>query len=66
VTAPIKGTTSLDEQIAVRLVEDPDGPFNGTLVSFLDGERWLICARELEDGTLLPLDGTRRRAMPSL
>jgi hypothetical protein len=66
VTAPIKGNTSLDEQIAVRLAEDPDGPFNGTLVSLLDGERWLICARELEDGTLLPLDGTRRRAMPSL
>jgi hypothetical protein len=66
VTAPIKGDTSLGERIAIRLVEDPDGPFNGTLVSFLDGERWLICARELEDGTLLPLDGTRRRAMPSL
>ena len=66
VTKPIKGDTSLDEQIAVRLVEDPNGPFNGTLVSFLAGERWLTCARELEDGTLLPLDGTRRCAVPSL
>jgi hypothetical protein len=58
----VKGDTLLDEQIAVRLVEDPDRPFNGTLVSFLPGERWLTCARELEDGTLLPLDGTRRSA----
>jgi hypothetical protein len=66
VTAPIKGTTSLDEQIAVRLVEDPDGPFNATLAAFLAGEQWLTCARELEDGTLLPLDGTRRPAVPSL
>ncbi|MGH2861241.1 MAG: hypothetical protein ACRDLT_06990 [Solirubrobacteraceae bacterium] len=66
VTAAVKGTPSLDEQIAVRLVEDPDGPFNGTLVSLLAGERWLVCARELADGTLLPLDGTRRRTEPSL
>ena len=65
VTAPIKGNTSLDEQIAVRLVEDPEGPFNGTLVAFLAGERWLTCARELEDGTLLPLDGTLRRPVRS-
>jgi len=66
VTTPIKGNTSLDEQIAVRLVEDTNAPFNGTLVSFLVGEQWLTCARELEDGTLLPLDGTRRCAVPSL
>jgi hypothetical protein len=67
VTKPIKGKTSLDEQIAVRLVEDPDGPFNGTLVSFLAGERWLTCLRELQDGTVLPLDeGTRRLAAPSI
>ncbi|MDQ6732066.1 MAG: hypothetical protein M3022_17705 [Actinomycetota bacterium] len=50
----------------VRLVEDPDGPFNGALVSLLACERWLLCARELADGTLLPLDGTRRLATPSL
>jgi len=55
VTTPIKGNTSLDEKIAVRLVEDTNTPFNATLVSFLAGERWLTCARELEDGTLLPL-----------
>lgn len=66
VTMPLKGNTSLDERIAVRLVEDPNGPFNGTLVSFLAGEQWQTCARELEDGTLLPLDGTRRCATPSL
>lgn len=66
VTTSIKGNTSLDDQIAVRLVEDPNAPFNGTLVSFLAGERWLTCARELKDGTLLPLDGTRRRAVPSI
>jgi hypothetical protein len=66
VTTPIKGNTSLDERIAVRLVEDTNAPFNGTLVSFLAGERWLTCGRELEDGTLLPLDGTRRYAVPRL
>ncbi|MGH2859081.1 MAG: hypothetical protein ACRDMJ_16525 [Solirubrobacteraceae bacterium] len=66
VTTPVKGITSLDQQIAVRLVEDPDAAFNGTLVSLLAGERWLVCARELADGTLLPLDGTRRLAAPSL
>jgi hypothetical protein len=62
VTVPIEGNASLDEHVAVRFVKDIKGPFNGTLVSVLAGERWLICARELEDGTLLPLDGTRRRA----
>jgi hypothetical protein len=66
VTMPIKGNTSIGEQITVRLVERLGGPFNGTLVSFLAGERWLTCARELEDGTLLPLDGTRRSAAPSV
>jgi hypothetical protein len=66
VTAPVKGTTSADQPVAVRLVEDPDGPFNGTLVSLLARERWLLRARELADGTLLPLDGTRRLATPSL
>jgi hypothetical protein len=64
VTTPIKGDALLDEQIAVRLVEDNDAPFNGTLVSFLAGERWLICARVLNDGTLLPLDGTRGCSTP--
>lgn len=64
-TTPVKGTTSSDQPIAVRLVEDPDGAFNGTLVSLLASERWLVCARELADGTLLPLDGTRRLAAPS-
>ncbi len=65
VTTPVKGATSVDQQMAVRLVEDPDGPFNGTLVSLLACERWLLCARELADGTLLPLNGTRRLATPS-
>jgi hypothetical protein len=35
-------------------------------VSLLAGERWRICAREFRDGTLLPLDGTRRCAVASL
>ncbi len=65
VTAAIRGNTRADQQIAVRLVEDPDGEFNGTLVSLLAGERWRICARELRDGTLLPLDATRRCAVAS-
>ena len=65
VTVSIKGNSSPDEQIEVRLVEEPDGPFNGTIISVLAGERWLTCARELQDGTPLPLGGTRRRAVSS-
>jgi hypothetical protein len=65
VTAVIKGDASVDQQIAVRLVEDPDAQFNGRLVQLLAGERWHIFGRELSDGTLLPLDGTRRCAAPS-
>jgi hypothetical protein len=66
VTVAIKGNTVADQQIAIRLVEDPDAQFNGTIVSLLAGERWRICAREFKDGTLLPLDGTRRYAVASL
>ena len=62
VTAPIKGDTSLGEQIGVGLVEDPDAMFNGTLVSLRPGDRWRLCARARENDTLLPLDGTRRLA----
>lgn len=60
VTATFKGDFALDQQVALRTVEDPDGPFNGKLMSVLTGERWLICADQLKDRTLLPLDGTRR------
>ena len=66
VTAAVKGNSPVDQQIAVRLVEDPHAQFNGTLVSLLAGERWRICAREFSDGTLVPLDGTRRCAVASL
>jgi hypothetical protein len=66
VTAAIKGSMLADRQIAVRLVEDPEAQFTGTVVSMLAGERWRICAREFRDGTLLPLDGTQRCAVPSL
>ncbi|HEY6399554.1 MAG TPA: hypothetical protein VIX82_19075, partial [Solirubrobacteraceae bacterium] len=65
VTASVKGDIPLQQQIALRSVEDPEGPFNGKLMAVLTGEGWLICARQLEDGTLLPLDGTRRRAVAS-
>ena len=62
VTAPVRGV-ELDQEITVRLVEDPDAQFNGTLVGLLGGERWRLCASKLEDGTMLPLDGTRRWAV---
>ena len=65
VRAAIKGNTAFGRPVAVRLVEDPDAQFNGSLVSLLTGERWHICASKLGDGTLLPLDGTRRRAVAS-
>lgn len=64
-TAPVKGDISVHQQLTVRVVNDPDGPFNGKLVSVLAGERWLIQARRLGDSTLLPLDGTRRDAVSS-
>ena len=63
VTTPVKGDTPPGEQVGVRLVEHADATFNGTLVSLLAGERWRICARVLDDGTLVPLDGTRRLAV---
>jgi hypothetical protein len=66
VTAAITGNTPVGQPVAVRLVEDPDAQFNGTVVSLLTGERWRICAREFPDGTLLPLDGTRRCEVASL
>jgi len=66
VTAAIKGNTAPDQEVAVRLVEDPDAQFNGTLVSLLADERWRICASWLTDGTLLPRDGTRRCAVANL
>lgn len=60
VMAACKGDVKIHQQVALRAVEDPDGPFNGKLMSVLAGERWRICADYLEDGALLPLDGTRR------
>jgi len=65
VTAVFKGDTASRRPIAIRLVQDPGAEFNGSLASLLTGERWRICARKLADGTLLPLDGTRRRAAAS-
>ena len=63
VIAPVRGV-ELDQEIAVRLVEDPDAQFNGTLAGLLADEQWRLCASRLEDGTMLPLDGTRRWAVP--
>jgi hypothetical protein len=47
-------------QVGLRLVTDRDATFDGTLLSVLSGERWLVCGTLLDDGTLLPSDGTRR------
>lgn len=63
VTAPFRGDVARGQEVALRAVEEPDGPFNGKLMSVLTGERWLICVGHLGDGTLLPLDGTRRLAV---
>lgn len=65
VTAAIKGNATPGQPVAIRLVEDPDAQFNGTLVGLLAGELWHVCASRLADGTLLPLDGTHRRAAAS-
>lgn len=63
VAVPIKGHATAGAEAKVWLVENPSGPFNGTRVALLTGERWLICAAVLDDGTLLPIDGTRRLAV---
>jgi hypothetical protein len=63
VIAAAKGGVPVHRQIKLRVVKDPDGPYNGSLVSMRVGERWLICAHQLEDNSLLPLDGTRRYAV---
>lgn len=55
-----RGDVAIDSRVGLRLVADPDAPFNGTLLSVLAGERWLVCGTLLDDGTLLPSDGTRR------
>jgi hypothetical protein len=55
-----RGGAPMGAQVGLRLVADRDAPFNGTLLSALSGERWLVCGALLDDGTLLPSDGTRR------
>lgn len=60
VIAPHRGDHRVGAQRALRVVPPGDGPFNGTIVSVLAGERWRICGELLADGSLLPADGTRR------
>ena len=60
VTAVSKGTLDAAGTAALCSVEDTNGPFQGSLINVRVGERWLVCARLLDDGRLLPLDGTRR------
>lgn len=63
VLAVEKGAVSVGDQLGLRLVADPAAAtFNGTLVSVRAGERWLTYAHRLEDGTVVPDDGTRRIA----
>jgi hypothetical protein len=56
-----RGNMSPGSQVGLRLVADADATFNGKLLNVLGGERWLVCGALREDGTLLPLDGTRRQ-----
>jgi hypothetical protein len=66
VRAVHRGNITPGSQLRLGRVEDPDAAiFNGTLVSLVAGESWLVCARDSVDGTLIPVDGTRR-LMPSL
>jgi hypothetical protein len=57
-----RGSVSPGSQVGLRLVADADAAFNGKLLNVLGGERWLVCGALREDGTLLPLDGTRRQS----
>jgi hypothetical protein len=65
VLATHHGSAGVGAELPLWLVADPDGQFNGKLVSLLAGETWLTCARLLDDGSLLPADGTRRLSAPS-
>lgn len=63
VLAAEKGAISVGDRLGLRLVADPAAAtFNGALVSVRAGERWLTYAHRLEDGTIVPDDGTRRTA----
>lgn len=62
----VNGDLARGQEVALRAVEDPEGPFRGEPMSVLTRERWLISVGHLEDGTLLPLDGTRRLAVRAL
>ncbi|MGI8712739.1 MAG: hypothetical protein ACR2NR_06050 [Solirubrobacteraceae bacterium] len=56
-------SVSVSDRLGLRLVPDPDAKtFNGTLISVRGGERWLVCAHRLPDGTIVPDDGTHRIA----
>ncbi|MFZ0386425.1 MAG: hypothetical protein WAL22_12215 [Solirubrobacteraceae bacterium] len=56
-------SVSVGDRLGLRLIPDPEATsFNGTLVSVRGGERWLTCAHRLQDGTIVPEDGTRRIA----
>ncbi len=66
VLAVHRGKATTGSELRLRQVEDPDATiFNGTLVSLVEGESWLVCARYSPDGTVIPVDGTRRLT-PSL
>jgi hypothetical protein len=55
-----RGSVPIGAHVGLRLVADQDAPFNGTLLSVLSKERWLVRGTLLNDGTLLPSNGTRR------
>jgi hypothetical protein len=66
VRAVHRGNITTGSELRLRQVEDPDAAiFNGTLLSLVAGEFWLVCARYSVDGTVIPLDGSRR-LLPSL
>ncbi len=53
-------------EIMMHRVPPEQEQFNGYLVSTLPQERWRACASLLTDGTILPLDGTRRLEAPTI
>lgn len=55
-----RGDLTIGSEVGLRLVADHTATFNGTLLSVLGGERWLVCGRFLADATVVPVDGTRR------
>ena len=63
VTDPVLGDVEKEQLVSLAMVEHPDQPFNGKLISVLVGDRWRLCARRAGGDVLVALDGSRRLSL---